>query len=102
MKSQTTRGRSMKSATSRFVVFALALVLAVGAGAAAIGEARGTTREHFPWPFESVNRKVELAGGEFYTLAGIVVIGASVNDPMKEQAYFEVDLSMHPWLASKK
>lgn len=52
-----------------------------------------------PGPFSDTNRKVELADGETYALFGVVKIGSVPG------AFFvpgiEVDLKIHPWLASE-
>src|SRR3954454_18586428 len=51
--------------------------------------------DHLPTPFKLLNTKVELADGEQYVLEGTVVAGTF-------NAYLEVDLETHPWLATKK
>lgn len=68
----------------------VAVLLAVGSTLAFAGDRRDT-----PMPFESTNRRAELADGELYTLVGRVVF-------VGDQAMLEVDLNEHPWLASTK
>lgn len=50
-------------------------------------------REGFPVPFSTINRKVELAAGELYTLVGWI---GSRNG----QTLFRVSLEDQPWLAT--
>lgn len=56
-----------------------------------------------PTPFEAFNQKAELADGEDYLLVGRVVIqpvAGSGSDRL--QAFLQVDLDVHPWLASAR
>lgn len=52
-----------------------------------------------PYPF-GLNEKAELADGELYLLVGRFVILAN-NDSRLSRAFFDVDLSEQPWLASR-
>lgn len=77
----------------------LALAL-LGAGSALTVKARapedlGGGSGEVPTPLITYNQKVELADGEPYTLLGKIHI-------VRGQAYFEVDLEEHPWLANTK
>jgi hypothetical protein len=47
-----------------------------------------------PFPFEALNRHVELADGEVYLLQGVV-------HKAEGEFYFNVDLDLHPWLANQ-
>lgn len=55
-----------------------------------------------PTPFEAANRRAELADGEVYLLVGRVVIKPAPTLPERYKAYFEADLTVHPWLATPK
>ncbi len=55
--------------------------------------AGGATGGEMPSPLEDYNQKVELADGEIYFLAGKIVF-------FNEQPFFQVDLSIQPWLAN--
>lgn len=53
--------------------------------------------EEVPFPFEEVNRRVELADGEAYFLVGEIIW-----NQVQSMYYFQVDLLQHPWLANLK
>ena len=57
-----------------------------------------------PSPFDTANRRVELAEGEAYLLVGRVVMmeGAAFGDDSGVVPYFRVDLTDQPWLATEK
>lgn len=96
-----------------FQSFAAAvLVFALASSGSGIARTRGDSTPiiapgdgnggHIPSPFDTSNRKVELASGEYYELVGRVVLPPpAYRDLGKFSAFIEVDLKTHPWLANK-
>jgi hypothetical protein len=72
----------------------MSLLVSGSAVAAGPGDFGGGPGE-IPTPFLSSNQKVELADGELYTLVGVVRF-------FDGQAYLEVDMNEHPWLANQR
>ncbi len=58
-------------------------------------EYKGGEGHEVPSPFSNTNQVVELADGEAYTLIGKVVF-------MGKIAYLNVNLDLHPWLATTR
>ena len=86
---------------SKLFVGACAIFMAVAVHAAELRPLGGTGT--VPTPFDLMNRRAELADGEYYLLSGSVTFAASwgVNG-LESRPYFEVDLKEQSWLASEK
>ena len=70
-----------------------------GCGGPGIGGGGGG---EIPSPFNTMNQKAELSDGDLYFLVGRIVFGPPVTGSARKQAYLEVDLNQHPWLANQK
>lgn len=91
---------------NRFVSLALLFCLVFGLRGGSI-HAHELTRGgggELPNPFDTANRRVELADGEPYLLVGRVVMrdGAMFGDDPGMAPYFRIDLTEQPWLATEK
>jgi hypothetical protein len=83
----------MRGWKSVFIIFVVALFSS--SVLAANVNPKGGGSGDSPTPFKNTNQRVELADGESYSLVGQVIF-------WRGNAYFEVDLKEHPWLANKK
>jgi hypothetical protein len=87
------------------VIMLLAALSAVSAAASQSNSCEvGPRGGELPIPFDLANKKVELANGEPYILAGRVVLMQvrMRNGELRSQPMFRVDLTEHPWLANNK
>ena len=92
----------MKKILGVWLVLAVLNAFAWG-GEPGEGTKGGGSGNEVPVPFTVENLKVELADGEPYALLGRVLIVNMQGDASTtggSQAFFEVDLASHPWLAS--